>query len=141
LASHGYTVGSAGGAAAFRDSYRDPRVRAVFALAAVFGAGFDSRDLADIRIPVEIVAGAGDKSAPPPTNARRHASLIHGARLLLIPGGVGHYDFVPVCTDAGKRMLDRRLCDDPPRVDRRQVQQKVTAAALEFFGRTLPGAR
>jgi predicted dienelactone hydrolase len=123
------------------DSYRDPRIRAVFALAPVFGEGFAAKDVADIHIPVEIVVGAGDKVAPPATNAERFASLIHGARLVVIPGKVGHYDFVPSCTAEGKKMAARinieRLCYDDPSVDRHAVQEHVRALALEFFNRKL----
>ncbi len=118
------------------DSYRDPRIRAVFAMAPVFGSGFASKDLADIRIPVEIVVGAGDTTAPPATNAQRYASLIRGARLRVISGAVGHYDFVPVCTEAGKKMV-QRICDDAPGVDRRAVQREVSATAIEFFAHAL----
>lgn len=119
------------------DSYRDPRIRAVFAMAPVFASGFASKDLADIHIPVEIVVGAGDTTSPPATNAERYASLIHGARLQVIPGPVGHYDFAPVCTEEGKKMIER-ICDDAHGVDRRAVQREVSAAAVEFFGHTLP---
>ncbi len=49
-------------------SYRDPRIRAVFAIAPAIGAGFSPQNLAKISIPVEIVAGAADPIAtPPPT--------------------------------------------------------------------------
>lgn len=123
------------------DSYRDPRVRAVFAIAPVFGGGFAEKDVGDIHIPIEIVDGAGDTVAPPATNAQRYASLIHGARLTILPGKVGHYDFVPVCTDAGKKMAPQmhmeRLCHDEPGVDRGKVQEEVRAMALKFFDRTL----
>ena len=123
------------------DSYRDPRVRAVFAIAPVFGSGFAEKDVSGIRIPIEIVDGAGDTVAPPATNAERYAALIHGSRLVIIPGKVGHYDFVPVCSESGKKMAPQmgmgRLCYDDPSVDRSKVQQDVRAMALKFFDRTL----
>jgi predicted dienelactone hydrolase len=123
------------------DSYREPRVRAVFALAPVFGSGFAAKDVADIHIPVEIVVGAADTVAPPATNAERFATLIPGARLVEIPGKVGHYDFVPSCTEEGKKMAAQmsieRLCYDDPSVDRHAVQDEVRSLALEFFNRNL----
>jgi len=123
------------------DSYRDPRIRAVFALAPVFGSGFAARDVADIHIPVEIVVGAADTVAPPATNAERYATLISGARMVEIPGRVGHYDFVPNCTEEGKKMAAQmnieRLCYDDPSVDRRAVQEEARSLALEFFNRNL----
>lgn len=122
------------------DSYRDPRVRAAFAIAPVFGEGFAATDVADIKIPVQIVVGAGDMVAPPATNAKRFAELIHGARLTVIPGEVGHYDFVPVCSEQGKKASDpnfQRLCHDAPGVDRQKVQNDVAAMALDFFDKNL----
>lgn len=123
------------------DSYREPRVRAVFALAPVFGSGFAAKDVADIHIPIEIVVGASDTVAPPATNAKRYATLIPGAKLVEIPGKVGHYDFVPPCTEEGKKMAAQmnieRLCYDDPSVDRRAVQDEVRSMALEFFDRNL----
>jgi predicted dienelactone hydrolase len=118
------------------DSYRDPRVRAVFAIAPVFGSGFAAADLSAIKIPVEIVVGQGDKSAPPATNGQRYAALIPHAQLVLLPQSVGHYDFVPVCTDAGKKVLDR-ICHDEPGADRARIQTQVSALAVDFFDRTL----
>jgi predicted dienelactone hydrolase len=123
------------------DSYRDPRIRAVFAMAPVFAMGFAAKDVADIHIPVEIVVGAADKVAPPATNGERYASLIHGARLVVIPGKVGHYDFVPTCTAEAKKMAAQmnieRLCYDDPSVDRHAVQDEARSLALEFFNRNL----
>ena len=122
------------------DSYRDPRVRAVFAIAPVFGSGFAAADLSAIKIPVEIVVGQGDKSAPPATNGQRYAALIPHAQLVLLPQSVGHYDFVPVCTDAGKKVLDR-ICHDEPGVDRARIQTQVSTLAADFFDRSLPPSR
>ena len=123
------------------DSYRDPRIRAVFAMAPVFASGFAAKDVTDVHIPVEIVVGAGDTVAPPATNAERYAKLIHGARLVVIPGKVGHYDFVPNCTAEGRTMAAQmnieRLCYDDPSVDRHAVQDEARSLALEFFNRNL----
>lgn len=63
-----------------------------------------------------------------------------GARLVVIPGPVGHYDFVPVCSELGKKAADpgvQRLCHDAPGVDRQRVQNSVAAMALDFFDRNL----
>jgi predicted dienelactone hydrolase len=124
------------------DSYRDPRIRAVLAIAPVFGEGFAAKDVADIKIPVQIVVGAGDTVAPPATNGKYFGALIPGSRLVVIPGQVGHYDFVPVCTEQGKKASDpniRRLCHDAPDVDRQKVQNDVKAIALGFFDKNVAG--
>ncbi|HTB68830.1 MAG TPA: alpha/beta hydrolase [Steroidobacteraceae bacterium] len=114
------------------DSYRDKRIRAIFAIAPVFGRAFTRTDVSDIRIPVEIVVGRGDTVAPPATNAQHYAALISGAKLVLLPATVTHYTFVPACTDLGKQTLSR-LCYDAPGLNRQKVQAEVADFAAAFF--------
>jgi predicted dienelactone hydrolase len=118
------------------DSYRDPRIRAVFAIAPVFGRAFTRIGVNDIRIPIEMVAGLGDTVAPPPTNAQRYAALISGAKLVLLPATVTHYTFVPACSDQGKQTLPR-LCYDAPGLNRQGMQREVGELAVDFFQRSL----
>jgi predicted dienelactone hydrolase len=118
------------------DSYRDPRIRAIFAIAPVFGRGFTRADVSDISIPVKIVVGRGDTVAPPATNAQHYAALISGATLVLLPAAVTHYTFVPACTDQGKQTLTR-LCYDAPGLDRQKVQTQVGDLAAAFFSRSM----
>jgi predicted dienelactone hydrolase len=120
------------------DSYRDPRIRAIFAIAPVFGRAFRSADVSDIHIPVEIVVGRGDTVAPPATNAQHFAALISSARLILLPASVTHYTFVPACTDQGKQTL-ARLCHDAPGLNRQRVQAQVGDLAADFFQRMADG--
>jgi len=51
-----------------RLSHRDPRIRAVFAIAPALGPGFAAADLASVHVPVAIaiVVGDADETAPPP---------------------------------------------------------------------------
>lgn len=72
-------------------SHRDPRIRAVFALAPPMGAGFTAEGLRDVRVPVCIVVGDADVVAPAETNAKHFAAHIPGARLVVVPGECGHY--------------------------------------------------
>ena len=84
------------------DSYRDTRIRAVFAVAPAVARAFTPASLQKVSIPVEIVAGASDMIAPPADNAQFFASNIPGAKITIMPGGVGHYTFLDVGTDAEK---------------------------------------
>jgi predicted dienelactone hydrolase len=118
------------------DSYRDPRIRAIFAIAPVFGRAFTRADVGDIRIPVEIVVGRGDTVAPPATNAQHYAALISGAKLMLLPATVTHYTFAPACTDQGKQTLTR-LCYDVPGLNRQRVQAQVGDLAAAFSQKSL----
>jgi predicted dienelactone hydrolase len=118
------------------DSYREPRIRAIFAIAPVFGRAFTPADVSDIRVPVEIVVGRGDNVAPPATNAQHYAALISGARLVLLPATITHYTFVPACTERGRQTLIR-LCRDAPGLNRQRVQARVGDLAAAFFQNSL----
>jgi predicted dienelactone hydrolase len=118
------------------DSYRDPRIRAVFAMAPALGPAFPPGGLAKISIPVEIVAGASDSNVPIDSSARYFAAHIRGARLTIFPGGVGHYDFLDSCTDQGRKIRPL-LCDDATGVDRDVIHERTIAMAIRFFGANL----
>jgi len=113
------------------DSYRDERIKRVFAIAPALGGGFTKVGLSGIRVPVSIVVGQADEVAPPATNAKRYASLIRGATLTVLPGKVGHYAFLAECTPYGKMTLP--ICRDADGVDRAAVHVLVSQIAFQFF--------
>jgi predicted dienelactone hydrolase len=114
------------------DSYRDPRIRAVFAIAPAVARGFTPESLQKIDIPVEIVAGAGDPIAPPADNAQFFAQNIKRAKLTILPGGVAHYTFLDVGTETGKKQLPQLFIDNPG-VDREAIHTQVAQMAADFF--------
>jgi len=118
------------------DSYRDARIRAVFAIAPAVSRAFTPESLRNISIPVEIVAGEADKIAPPADNARFFAANIKDAKLTILPGGVGHYTFLDIGTDAGKKQLPQLFVDNPG-VDREAVHKQVAGMAADFFDQHL----
>jgi predicted dienelactone hydrolase len=118
------------------DSYRDPRIRAVFAIAPAVTRAFTPQSLQKITIPVEIVAGAADPIAPPAENAQFFAANIKGAKLTILPGGIGHYTFLDVGTEAGKKQLPKLFVDNAG-VDREAVHKQVAEMAAEFFEKEL----
>lgn len=113
------------------DSYRDPRVRAVFAMAPALGPAFPAAGLAKISIPVEIVTGSADTSVPIGSNAKYFEANIPGAKLVILPQ-VGHYAFLDSCTEQG-RQARPLICTDGPGVDRDAIHDKTVALALTFF--------
>jgi predicted dienelactone hydrolase len=113
------------------DSYRDKRIKCVFAVAPALGSGFNQAGLSAVKIPVHIVVGQADKVTPSATNAQRFASLIRGAKLTILPGGIGHYTFLAECAPNGKRVLE--ICRDGEGVDRAGVHKEVSQMAFEFF--------
>lgn len=113
------------------DSYRDPRVLAVFAIAPALGPAFTPQSLAKISIPVAIVAGDADAVVPVSTSAKLFARNILHAQLLLLPG-VGHYTFLATCSEEGKQSRPE-LCRDAAGVNRDAVHQRTANEAIKFF--------
>ena len=124
------TVGQAG------CSYRDARVRAVFAIAPALGPALSPDSLRRIEIPIEIVAGQDDQIVPIRTNAQLLARLTRRATLTLLPGGVGHYTFLATCTENGRR-AQPQLCGDAAEIDREAIHRRTSDLAVRFFDRSL----
>jgi predicted dienelactone hydrolase len=116
-------------------SYRDGRIRAVFAIAPALGPALIPESLAAIRLPVAIVSGADDRVVPVTSNARAIASRIPDAMLTLVPGA-GHYTFLAPCTQEG-RARQPLLCGDAAGVDRGAVHRQTVDLAARFFATTL----
>jgi predicted dienelactone hydrolase len=116
-------------------SYRDPRIKAVFAIAPALGQAFDAKSFADVSIPIELMVGTKDANVPVPTNASHIATLLPATKLILVPGAA-HYTFLPVCEPAFEKIMPA-LCQDPPGTDRAAVHAIAISQAREFFGRTL----
>lgn len=117
-------------------SYRDPRVRAVFAMAPALGPAFHKESLQKISIPVEIVAGASDTNVPIASSAKYFAANIHRAKLHIFPGSVGHYVFLDSCTEQGHASR-AMLCDDPSGVDRDAIHRETVELAAKFLAMNL----
>ena len=67
-----------------KEPHRDPRMKAVFAMAPAIGPAFTKKDLSGINIPVQIVVGAADDVAPRTRMQTHYARLIKGAKLTVI---------------------------------------------------------
>lgn len=114
------------------DSFRDPRVRAVFAMAPALGPALPVAGLEKISIPVEIAAGAKDQNVPISSSAQYFAAHIPGAQLTTFPGEVGHYVFLDTCTARGHESRPM-LCNDAAGVDRDAIHAQTVELALRFF--------
>jgi predicted dienelactone hydrolase len=118
------------------DSFRDPRIKAVFAIAPAVAMTLTPESLRAIRIPVEVVVGSGDPIAPAKDNADWIRTNVRGARETVLPDGVGHYTFLDTCTAAGKQNVGV-YCQDAPGVNRDAVHAQVAGMAVDFFDRAL----
>lgn len=117
------------------NSYRDERVRAVFAMAPGPGPVFTPESLGKISIPVAIVIGSADEVAPPTSGAEVLVKAIPQATLKLFPQA-GHYVFFGTCTVVG-RLVVGVGCGDPEGIDRDAVHAETIRLALEFFAASL----
>ena len=117
-------------------SYRDPRIRSVFAMAPALGPAFPAARLRNISIPVAIVGGESDQNVPIASSAKYFAATIPVAELHVFPGRVAHYVFLDTCTETGRKTLPG-LCVDANGVNRDAIHLKTVELALEFFRRTL----
>ncbi len=111
---------------------RDPRVRAVLALAPV-GIYFDRSSLAGVRVPVDLWAASADRVLRPAANAERIRALLHPSQYHLVKGA-DHDVFLAPCTPV-QAAAERTLCYDPPGVDRRAVHAAIVDDAARFFRR------
>jgi predicted dienelactone hydrolase len=117
------------------ESYRDARVKAVFALAPALGFTQTRESLHGVKVPVEMVVGSEDRTAPADENADYLRANLRAARETVLPG-VSHYTFLDSCTAAGKQALPQ-YCSDPAGVERDAVHRQVMGMMVEFFDRTL----
>ncbi|RKE38808.1 putative dienelactone hydrolase [Paraburkholderia sp. BL23I1N1] len=118
------------------DSYRDPRIKAVFAIAPALGEAFDSTSLADVTIPVSLLAGMADVTAPVDTNIHRIAGLMPKASITMVPRA-SHYTFLDTCLPGAMERL-ATICKDDPGVDRDVVHAQTAQRAVDFFATALP---
>jgi predicted dienelactone hydrolase len=114
--------------------YRDARIRAVVAIAPAVTHAFTPESLRGIHVPMLVLAGDADRTAPVATNAAHLADGVPGASLVHM--GAGHYTFLAECTPAGRERLGD-LCADPPGVDRAAAHRDAADRAVAFFNRTL----
>ncbi|MFM0276711.1 peptidase [Paraburkholderia sediminicola] len=120
------------------ESYRDPRVKAVFAIAPALGEAFDSHSFADVSIPISLLAGEADVTAPVDTNIHRIAGLLPSATVTMVPGA-SHYTFLDTCfPDVVEHLA--RICKDNPGVDRDAVHAQTAQRAIDFFATALPAS-
>lgn len=112
-------------------SYRDARIKAVFAMAPALGMALDATSLGNITVPISLMAGEADVTVPVETNVRRIAGLLPKADLLLVPGA-SHYTFLDTCLPRVAPHVPL-LCNDNPGVDRDAVHAQAVRRALMFF--------
>jgi predicted dienelactone hydrolase len=116
-------------------SHRDPRIRAIFAMAPAVGPAFDPDSLVKISIPTQIVAGAVDNVVPVESSAKFFAGKIPHAQLTIYQA-VGHYTFLATCAELGDRTKPQ-LCIDQAGILRDEIHTQTATMATNFFNANL----
>ncbi len=116
-------------------SHRDPRIRAIFAMAPALGPAFSPDSLAKISIPTQIVAGSVDTVVPIETSAKFFAAKIPGAQVSILQA-VGHYTFLGTCAELGDR-TQPRICIDQAGILRDEIHTQTATMAAKFFDANL----
>jgi predicted dienelactone hydrolase len=116
-------------------SHRDPRIRAIFAMAPAIGPAFDPGSLAKISIPTQIAAGAVDNVVPLETSAKFFAAQIPHTQLTIFQA-VGHYTFLATCAELGDRTKPQ-LCIDQAGILRDEIHAQTATLATNFFNANL----
>jgi predicted dienelactone hydrolase len=128
-----------------RVSYRDPRIRAVVAMAPALGPGILPESLAGISTPALLIAARDDELLKYELNAKVYADQIPGSALMLLSRG-GHFVFMPDCTLMGKAFTYFHRFDICGRragaVEARPgLHAQVERAVIGFFGEKLSDGR
>jgi predicted dienelactone hydrolase len=126
----------------FRDSsasYKDERIKSVFSMAPAVGSSITKESLAEIELPVFIIASKDDELVNPKQGAIRYAENIPLSDLVLLPSG-GHFIFlecnaITAVVDWFNSELD--LCGTKFNVDRDEIREMVSAKAVSFFNDNL----
>jgi len=114
------------------EDHHIPAIRGVFVMGPAAIQALRPESLGRLTMPVAILLGDADPVAPPQTNGLVAAKAIPGAELKVLPG-VGHYDFLGTCTDAGRAATP--LCTAT--VPQERTHKAATDMALAFFGKAL----
>ena len=117
------------------ESYRDARVKAVFAIAPAMGFTLTQESLHAMKLPVEVVVGSADRIAVARDNADYIHEYVRGSKETVLPN-VGHYPFLDTCTAEGKTKMGV-YCADDASVNRDAVHAQVTEEAVRFLDRAL----
>ncbi len=107
-------------------------VRAAFVMAPAIVQSLTPESMTEMTVPVGILHGEADDVAPLATNGEAAAHAIPGMDYRTLPG-VGHYDFLGVCTEAGKAAVP--LCTAT--VPQTETHAFAVEMALEVFGKIL----
>ena len=115
------------------DSFLDTRISKCVAIApAPTVRGFVTQSLNSINRPTLIIAGEADVEAPFHSCAQWLSFQNSSFHLESIGKYVGHYVFLPECTDYGM-CVEREICVDDPRIVRSKIHADAAMSIHRFL--------
>lgn len=107
----------------------DRRIAAAVVAAPGLGFAFAPSGLDDVRVPVQLWAGAADQTVPEDTNAAIVRQLLPGpVDFHRVPGAV-HFSFLAPCGPESPPLL----CQDGEGFDRAAFHRELNRVMIEFF--------
>ena len=113
----------------------DPRIHALM-LMAPLSLMFGRQTLADVRVPVLLYSGDGDKLVAVDKNAAALARKLPQPPNFKLLAGAGHFVFMAPC-DSDQLLAMPAICTDADGVDREDIHRNLIAEAGKFFAHTL----
>lgn len=120
-----------------RQSYYEPRIKAVFLMAPATWCFAKEQSLKALKTPVGIVATASDEVLAFREHMEPLISRSVPARLKVLRRGESHFIFLNRTTEKGKAVLGERVFRDPPGIDRRESHREIGSFAIDFFDQFL----
>lgn len=122
-------------------SYRDERIKAIFAMAPAVGPAITEDSLESIAVPVLMTASRDDELVFPEFHALRYANHIPDSELELLESG-GHFIFLEcsIATHIADWFIkELDLCGRAFNVDKDKVRKEVAGSAVNFFNQHIGG--
>jgi predicted dienelactone hydrolase len=114
----------------------DPRVRAAYLMAPLYGFLFDKAGLANIKVPIRLYRAGKDILNHEPYAIDNLVKNLPTPPDIAVAEGMGHYVFFTPC-EAELLAAVPFICQDEQGVDRVAFHDKLNADMLAFFRRTL----
>lgn len=117
-------------------NYLEPRIRSMLLICpAIFI--YPPESLKEIKIPIGLVAAINDEVLPYKEHAYQIIKHLVPYRLKMMRKEISHYAFLNRITEAGRKILQKAIQNDPPSCDRITLHREVGTFSIEFFKDTL----
>ena len=117
-------------------SLRDARIKAIVVAAPAVAYAFMPDGLRGVTVPVQLWRADADQILPAPDYADAVRTALPAPPDFQTVANAGHFDFLAPCNDALARAAPV-ICQDLPGFDRAAFHQRLNAAVVAFFNRTL----